>query len=68
MTWLRKLLGLCEHQWDTRFWGTYTHGAVCMKCFKIKYFDFPSPQRMPDCIGVYGGGWKEDSDAVGDVK
>lgn len=61
MTRLRKLLGLCEHRWDTRFWGTYTHGAVCMACGKIRYFDYPSPQPLPSGLARYGGGWKEDA-------
>ena len=44
MRWLRRLLGLCEHEWVTKFRGTATHGVQCRKCKKAELlFEFAQP-------------------------
>lgn len=56
---LRRFLGLCVHEWDTRFWGGYTHGVVCLQCGAIRFRKGPSPQPMPPGVAVKGGGWND---------
>lgn len=47
MSWWRKLFGLCEHTWETRFWGLYSHGVRCTKCGKGEFRPYPSPVQKP---------------------